>query len=394
VKFSSVLLLLVLPVLAINEAPAQSPKAASDETLTDRVKPVTMGNRSFTISPSYVLEDMTAGCRNSRLTVAITAPSTGPGFLELKGLPVITDQDAVDLIKITPDDSEDFPGVIYKREYYFYVNIDPRTEPRRYLIRMALALPGATENIEYRQFNLNVGVNSGGKLTLVPPAENSQVPSFETGFFSGQKHTYQLNLKNSFADYTVSIESIKIHSDPAGLIKPNNFVYENGISLTKGEHKTIPLEFETTALSLRNLLQGLGTTPRIEAEVFYNDGNRRRITDFKPRLAINILPNNLTLVGAVFLGLLVGALIRIALEFKVFGRKVTTTSVLKAVGFSLLFGLALVGFVVIGQIEIKTKTLSMSSSYDNPLVMFTLGVIGALAGLQMIISWYKSFGAE
>ena len=394
-KLISALLLLVLLVLATAEASAQPPIASLDkETYTDKVPPVQKGHVSFTIEPSYVLAEMTAG-HDARLTVTITAPAPASGFLELKGVPVITSQDAVDKFVFKSNGSEDSDGVVHTRRYHFIVQISDKIEPRRHQVRVAFALPNEPKGSEsLRYFDLNVGVNTGGKLALVPAAEDSQIPSFETGFFKGEKHTYQLNLQNSYPDYTVSIESIKIRSDPAGMIEPREFVYENGLRLVPGEQASIPLDFETSDLGLKNLLTGLATTPRLQAEIFYKDGNGRRLTDFKPRLAISIPPNNETLVGSVFLGLLFGAALRTLLESMLFKKRISRARVCKLVGYSLLFGVFLVVLVVAGQIEIKAKTFSLSSSYDNPLVMFSVGLTGALAGLQMIISWYKSLKAD
>jgi len=394
-KLISAVLLFVLLLLATGKAPAQTPITSLDEkTYTDKVPPVQKGDRSFSIEPSYVLKEMTAG-RDVRLTVTIKAPGSGSKFLELKDLPVITSQDAADKFAFKNNGMEDDDGVVHTRTYYFLVRIGDKVEPRRHQVAVGFVLPGEPDDrVSLRYFDLNVGVNNGGKLAPVPPPEDSQTPSFETGLFAGKQHTYELNLQNSFPDYTVSIESIKIQSDPAGLIEPNEFVYKDGISLLPGEQKTIPLEFKTTPLGIWNLIKGLRTTPRFKAEVFYNDGNERRITDFKPRLAISIPPTNQVLVACVFLGLLFGAIIRTVLEFMLFKKQITRRGVIKVVSYSLLFGLLLVVFVAVGQVEIKAKTFSMSSSYDNPLAMLVIGLIGALAGLQLIIGWYKSLKVD
>jgi hypothetical protein len=393
------LLLLVLLVLAFNKASAQPSTSSSDKsTFTDKVTAIQRGDRSFTIKPSYVLTEMMAGRRDVKLTISISAPSSGSEFLELRGAPVVTSQDVVDKLQFTAngsEDSEDSEEVIHTRKYHFSVRLDDTIDPRPHQVKVAFGLKGEPErNESLRYFVLNVGVNKNGKLAPIPPAEDSQIPSFETGFFGGAKHTYQLNLQNSFSEYTVSIESIRIYSEPLGLIEEKTFPFENGINMLPGEQKTIPLEFETTALGLKNLIRGLAITPRIKAEVLYNDGKGRRITDFKPRFAVNIPPTSQALIGAVFLGLLLGAGIRTLLEWLVFKKQLNTPSVLKLISYSLLFGLLLVVLVVVGQIEIKAKTFSMSSSYDNPLVMFSVGLIGAIAGLQMIIGWYKSFKVD
>jgi len=394
-KLISAVLLFVLLLLAIDKAPAQTPITSLDEkTYTDKVPPVQKGDRRFSIEPSYVLKDMTAG-RDAKLTITIKAPGSASGFLKLKDLPVITSQDAADKFVFKDNGMEDDDGVVHTRTYHFLVRIGDKVEPRLHQVAVGFVLPGEPDDtVSLRYFDLNVGVNNNGKLTTVPPPEDSQTPSFETGLFAGKQHTYELNLQNSFPDYTVSIESIKIQSDPAGLIEPHDFVYENGISLLPGEQKTIPLEFKTTPLGIGNLIKGLRTTPRFKAEVFYNDGNERRITDFKPRLAISIPPTNKVLVSCVFLGLLFGAIIRTVLEFMLFKKQITRRGVIKVVSYSLLFGLLLVVFVAVGQVEIKAKTFSMSSSYDNPLAMLVIGLIGALAGLQLIIGWYKSLKVD
>jgi hypothetical protein len=394
-KSKSAVLLLMLLLLAIDKASAQTPLTALDEkTYTDKVPPIQKGERVFSIEPSYVLKEMVAG-RDVKLIITIKAEGSGAGFLELKDLPVITSQDAADKFTFKNNGMEDREGVVHIRKYNFIVRLGDKVEPRRHQVALGFALQGSkAEDVSMRYFDLNVGVTNGGKLAPVPPDEDSQSPSFETGLFAGKQHTYELNLQNSFPDYTVSIESIKIQSDPAGLIEPKDFVYENGISLLPGEQKTIPLEFKTTPLGIWNLIKGLRTTPRFKAEVFYNDGNERRITDFKPRLAISIPPTNQVLVSCVFLGLLFGAVIRTVLEFMLFKKQITRRGVIKVVSYSLLFGLLLVIFVAVGQVEIKAKTFSMSSSYDNPLAMLVIGLIGALAGMQMIIGWYKSLKTD
>src|SRR5215203_511879 len=257
-KFISSLLLLVLLVIAVDKASAQPPIASLDKaTYTDKVPPIQKADRSFNIEPSYVLKEMTAG-RDVKLTVTITSPTSKSGFLELKDLPVIKSQDAADKFRFTSNGMEDSDGVVHIRKYHYIVRISANVEPRRHQVELAFTLPGEPEARKtLRYFDLNVGVNSGGKLTLVPPAEDSQTPSFDTGFFGAKTHTYQLNLQNSFPDYTVSIESIKIQSDPAGLIEPKEFVFPNGITMIPGEQAMIPLEFETTALGIKNLIKGL-----------------------------------------------------------------------------------------------------------------------------------------
>src|SRR6185295_17173570 len=108
----------------------------------------------FTIEPSYVLAEMTAG-HDARLTITITAPSSGSTFLELRDLPVITSQDAVDKFTFKSNGSEDSDGVVHTRKYHFIVQISNKIEPRRHQVRMAFALPNEPKGSEsLRYFDL------------------------------------------------------------------------------------------------------------------------------------------------------------------------------------------------------------------------------------------------
>ena len=76
-SISAPLLLILLVVLCVNRVMAQASLASLDaKTFTDNVPSIQRGDRSFTIEPSYVLKDMTAG-HSVKFTITITAPSTG-----------------------------------------------------------------------------------------------------------------------------------------------------------------------------------------------------------------------------------------------------------------------------------------------------------------------------
>ena len=98
------------------------------------------------------------------------------------------------------------------------------------------------------------------------------------------------------------------------------------------------------------------------------------------------------MLGAVLLGLLFGAIIRAILEFMLFKKQITRRGVVKVVSYSLVFGMLVVLLAVAGKIEIKA--FAVSGSYDNPVAMLIIGLMGAVAGLQLIIGWYKSLKAD
>jgi hypothetical protein len=357
---------------------------------TDKVDPVKTEGRTFSIEPSYNLADAIVG-KSFALKVKITGEAIPSAFLEIEGLPVVSEQDGTNLIHFNAQGrSDEKNGMLLSKEYLYDVQVSGNAEPRRYKIRLDLRYP--SQEIISRVFYLNIGVESKGKLEVIKEDEESQPPSFETGVFSGQKYTYELNLRNSFPDYTVYIEKIKVQSDPAGLIQTKEIAFDNPIPLRPAEEKTIPLEIEVATLGLRNLLKGLATTPRLKADVLYNDGNERRISDFKPREKINISPRGKVVLGAVLLGLLIGAIIRSVLEFMLFKKQITRKGIIKVVSYSLVFGMLLVILAVAGKIEVKA--FAVSGSYDNPLAMLVIGMIGALAGLQIIIGWYKGLKAD
>lgn len=359
---------------------------------TDKtVEPVTFLNRTFVIEPTYDLQEAIAG-RSLTLKVRITTESAGTDFAQVLGSPILADDDSRNLIVFASQGSRSIDnGVLSSREYLYDVRISANAEPRRYKIKLDLGYPN--QEIVPRVFYLNVGVVSKGMLTLVKDDDvEAQPRSFETGVFAGQRASYGLDLRNSFPDYTVYIEKITIESDPEGMIRSQEFNFPEPLTLRPSEEKTVPLSIEIAPLTIRNLLKGLGAAPRIKAEVVYNDGNERRISDWKSREKVNISPTDRVVLGAVLLGLLFGAIIRAILEFMLFKKQITRRGVVKVVSYSLVFGMLVVLLAVAGKIEIKA--FAVSGSYDNPVAMLIIGLMGAVAGLQLIIGWYKSLKAD
>ena len=390
------MLLLLFLTLSGDAALAQTCKSPNPQPSPhkDPINGVNKANRNFNIEVSYFLNEMVAG-RHANFTITISAPRTGDRFLEVRGLPIVDASDASQKFTFKSDGMTPNPPeeVVQRREYKYIVTIDEKAEPLRHLVMINFAYEGEPEGIkEERHFYLNVGVNKGGRLIQVPPKDGSQPPSLETGLFKGNSHTYKLELRNSFRDYTVYVEKIKIDSEPPGWIipsedKPNVLMGPDG-------EESIDVNLQTAPLGFTKLLKTLSTTPQLKANIIYNDGNARCITDFKPLIPIAIPPTSKVLFGSVFLGLLIGAGFRAVLEFMLFKKRITRKGVIKVVSYSLMFGMLLVILAAAGQIEIKAKAFALSSSYDNPLTLLVIGMIGALAGLQMIIGWYKSLKVD
>lgn len=369
----------------------QNTSAYTDKT----VPPVIVLNRIFSIEPSYDLPLAIAG-KSLTLKIRVTTASRGEGFLEILPLPVLVDEGNPNnsITFIAQGDSMNDSGGLLTREYLYDVKISSNAEPLRYKTKIDVQyLKG---EVQTRFFYLDVGVISKGKLEVAREEEEQEEepepPSFTTGIFKGQEASYELPLKNSFADYTVFIDKIKIQSVPDGLIKSKEIVFTNPVSLAPSEQKPLTLDFEVLPLSPRNIVRGLATVPKMKVDITYNDGRERVITDFKPRVKFNVVPSGTVVLGAVLCGLLFGVIIRSILEFMLFKKQITRRGLARVLTYSIVFGVLLVLLVVAGKIEIKA--FAISGSYDNPLAMLLIGLIGAVLGLQIIIGWFKSLKAD
>jgi hypothetical protein len=362
---------------------------------TDKtVNSVSVAGRDFSFELNYDRANAIAG-KSLTLTISITTASSGDGFLEILGVPIVEDDgNPNNLVTLTAQGEKDTPrGALLTRDYVYDVKIGAQAEPRRYKTRIDVRYLNG--KVEPRFFYLDVGVISKGRLEPAKGQESQEEPvppSFETGIFKGHEASYDFWLKNSFADYTVLIDKIRIQSEPEGLIKSKDFTFPDPISLAPSEEKSVPLNFDVLPLSVRNMVLGLGRSPTLIIHVTYNDSNERTITDFKHRVKVNVVPSGKVILGAVVFGLLFGVLIRSILEFMLLKKQLTRRGVAKVVTYSIVFGVLLVVLVVAGKIEIKA--FAISGSYDNPLAMLIIGLIGAVLGLQLIIGWFKSLKAD
>lgn len=367
-------------------AGAQITTAYTDKTVT----PVNVLNRTFSIEPSYDLAGAVAG-KSLLLRIKLTTASRGEDFPEILDLPVVDEGNSNNLITFTSQEhSDDFGGVLLSREYIYDVKLGAMAQPMRYKIKIDVRYLNGGE-VMHRFFYLDVGVVSKGRLE-VAGEEGDEPPSFTTGIFKGREASYDLPLRNSFADYTVFINKVRIQSDPEGLIKTKEISFPDPVILAPAEEKTLPLSFEVLPLSIRNIVRGLANTSKLKVDVTYNDGKERVITDFKPRVKFSVVPSGSVIFAAVTCGLLFGVLIRSILEFMLFKKQITRRGLAKVLTYSIVFGVLLVVLVVAGKIEIKA--FAISGSYDNPLAMLIMGLVGAVLGLQLIIGWFKSLKAD
>ena len=393
-KPTSIATVIIFLLLSVATVSAQT-CASGEEPSTNKLNSIELEGRKFNLFAIYCVKEITAG-RSVPVTIKIdTELIPGSPSLEIKGLPTLGREDANRITFSTADPESDDKPRVSVRKYNYEVKISEGAEPRKYAVQLHLGFPDnhPVKKIVDRDFQLPVGVNSNGKLEV---SEESQLVSYEGSMFSTANYKYKLKLRNLFRDYTAYVESISVSSEPDGWIFPITEIplkVEERFIAPTGE-RTIIFDFNTAPLS-GNLIRGFsGTPPKLKFDIVYNDGFQRQLFYDQGRQPMAISPSIGVLVGAVLLGLLFGAIVRGVLEFMYFKKRFTSPAVVRIVTYSLLFGFLVVLLTLAGQIEIKSKTFSLSSSYDNPLVMLMIGLISALAGLQMFTGWYKSLQSE
>lgn len=392
-KPTSIATFIVFLLLSVATASAQT-CPGREEPFDVKLSGVQKGGRQFNIFTTYCLSEITAG-RVVTVTVRIeTELNPGAPMLEIKGLPGPGSEDT-DRIKFSPTDPEtDDKPALSIRKYNYAVQISAQAEPRKYMVQLDLGFPDNTDKERIRRaFALPVGVNSNGKLEI---SRETQPGSFQAGMFSAANQGYTLKLRNLYRDYTAYVESITVNSDPPGWISPVTMIpaKDEQWNIAPTGEKTFTFKFDTAPLS-GNLIRGFGgTPPQLKFDVLYNDGFRRQLTYDQGRQPITIAPSIWALLGAVLLGLLFGAAVRALLEFMYFKKKITRNGLIRVVTYSLVFGLLVVLLAVAGQVEVKSKAFSLSGSYDNPLAMLMIGLVSALAGLQIFTSWYNSLKSD
>ena len=401
-KPTSVAAVIVFLLLTVGTTCAQIPAAFAqtcppgEEPYNPKLGSFEKGGRNFNISATYCLKGITAG-RSGRVTVSIeTELIPGAPLLEIKGTPTLLrgeDTGRITFSKADPKPDDKPPLSI--RHYSYPVQISELADPRIYMVHLNLGFPDGNPDKELinLDFELPVGVNSKGKLEI---AKDPPPGSFQAAMFLTVKHTCKLKLRNLFRDYNAYVESISVDSEPSGWIKPFTMkpAKDEEWNIAPSGEKTFPVEFDTTPFS-GNLIRGFGgTPPRLKFDIVYNDGFRRQLTYDEGQHPMTVSPSGWVLLIAVLLGLAFGAVVRGLLEFMVFKKQLTRNALGRIVTSSLVFGLVVVLLSVVGQIELKSKTLSMSTSYDNPLGMLGIGLISALTGLQLLTGWLNTVKSE
>ncbi|MBV9211819.1 MAG: hypothetical protein JOZ52_14355 [Acidobacteria bacterium] len=279
---------------------------------------------------------------------------------------------------------EDAPAALLESTGYSYlVTIEPNAEPRNYPIKLVFHYPD--QEVITRSYNLNVGVRSRGKLSIVQDEEELEPPTFFTG--DAEAH-YLLTLRNDFADYAITVTKISVESIPESLVEFTDNSLAQPITLKPSEQRKVELRFKINGMNFTSLVSGFGDSPKLKLNLTYNDGYGREITDFTHKLNVKIRPRDSVLVLAMLSGVLMGGLIRFYLEFLARRKRITRREMLKFVIYTMIFGMVVTAFAFFGQIQIIA--FKTNGSYDKPMALFIIGLAGAVGGLQLFVGWYNS----
>jgi hypothetical protein len=351
---------------------------ASAVTASARTSPfeIVRGAQKYSGMVSYDVGKAYAGTNKLEVTLSIgTRDITNFEILKLEA----PDQTQIHFTPSESDPSFDPATGVSTAEYKYFADISDKTEPRIYLITVTLRYPG--ENNITRTFDLYVGVRNKGKLSVIAetttPAE----------FYTGTANDYELQLENNFPDFPVNVRSITVRSDPLGLIESTTLPFKD-LSIDPLQRSRIELKLKTAPMSFTNLLSGFSDSTRMIVQVTYDDSFGRVITDLNYPIKVKVRPRDRILIIAMLVGVLIGAVIKLYLQRLQQQGIITRREVLVAVTITSLIGLVVSFIAVVGRIKIIA--FDAMGSYDNPAVIFIIGLAGAVGGAQLLSTFFKS----
>ena len=339
---------------------------------------ITRESQEFFGNVSYEVEKAYAGNHNLELTVSLS--TKGSTNLELiKFEP--PEQAKFRFTEISKNPSFDQGTGLQTTDYKYLVDIPEGTEPRIYLVTVSLAYPEENVKNINRTFWLYVGVRNKGKLSGVND------PNITTEFFTGTNNSYRIELENNFPDYPVNIRSVTVKCDPHGLIEKTTIPIEN-VTIDALHRGGIDLDLKAAPMSFSTLLSGFNKPPELILQITYDDSYGRVVTDLEHRAKIKIRPRDRILVIAMFIGVIIGAILKLYLQRLQQQGVISRREVLMAVTFTSLIGLVVSFVAIVGKIQVVM--FQTTGSYDNPGVIFIISMAAAVGGAQLLSTIFKS----
>ena len=374
-KLLKLALILICTLVAVGDANAET-----DCDVVTGPPPNVCRHQDFQIGPFVVkvsFNSEKAYVGNGYLDLNITAqsPPSGQTF-------EITKCESIPEPKIScdPEPGDTRPetqGALVVSRYKYRVAIGQGVEPKPYDLTFIFALDGKPQ--PPRTMRLEVGVTKDGKVRIV--TDLKQTPNV----FTGQQNTLPFTLINDYSNYPVTIQSISVKSDPAGLIENVTIPMSQKIEY-EGQQVTVPITFKAAPMSFSSLLSGFGTS-QLVLTVVYDDGYGRTVSNLKQSFDIQVRPRDRILILSMFLGVLAGALVKYYLQRLQQSGQITRRQVLGFVFSTMAIGFVVALIAMVGKIQIIA--FDAKGSYDKPLVIFAIALAGAVGGAQIISSWIK-----
>lgn len=280
----------------------------------------------------------------------------------------------------------------------FAIKIPENIEPRTYRIKLTFQYQ-ADQTAVNRYVDLPVFARSNSKLKITGVDNEA--------FVAGSNAVYYLDLQNDYTDYTVNVHKLRIRSVPAGLIaglklepfgeiKPDidartqTISFKPFLSIKPGRKETLALDMKVGSMSLSNWIAGFGDGSKLVFDTEYDDGNERTITPPPQENLLKVRPGDGTLLVAMLIGVLIGTGLKFYLEYLREKGLIDKRGVAVFVSITILVGIVITIIAWAGQIQIIAfKDINLS--YDRPVVIFIIGLIGALGGVHFLNNWAKKY---
>jgi hypothetical protein len=273
----------------------------------------------------------------------------------------------------------------------FLIRIPDGTEPRIHKIKLKFQYPN--ESTVDRYVDLFVGLRTQGRLRVVQTDYEPLV--------AGESGVFKIKLANDYPDYPINLQRITMSSVPSNLIarvdvldvneshgevNGNTITFKPALSIAPFEQPTIQLNVKARPMSVGNWIAGFGDGSKFGVAFAYDDSNERVITDLSHEAPIKVRPGDFSLLGAMLIGVLIGTGLKFYLEYLrkkgVIDRKGMGVFILVTV----LVGIVITIIAWGGEIQIIAFK-DVKLSYDRPVVIFIIGLIGALAGVHYLNDW-------
>lgn len=279
--------------------------------------------------------------------------------------------------------------------YTFQIKIPEGTEPRVYKIKLKFQYPDKDKTTVPRQIDLNVGLPSKGKLKIIEIGSEPLI--------AGSEGLYTLKLRNEYPDYPINIHKLTLSSTPSGLISKievldvgdskaeingNTVNFKPPLTIKPYQQPSIQLKIKARNMSIGNWISGFGEGSKLVFDFEYDDSNLRTISDFSHEAPVKVRPGDWTLLGAMFVGVLIGTGLKFYLEYLREKGVIRRKGVGIFVTITVLVGIVITIIAWAGQIQIIAFK-DINFSYDRPVVIFIIGLIGALGGVHYLNNWAK-----